>query len=336
MELVYHDLSRIEEIKSFIQEWENSSDYIQCTTSGSTGNPKPIQLAKKLVEHSAERTIKHLGLRAGMKAGLALSTQTIGGKLMVIRALLAHMELHVLPICKNPLEFVQTPLDFVALVPIQAMAFITCGAQSQRDTTVLIGGAPLSSPQHQAIQAYWNNAYQSYGMTETASHVALRKITSDEEAPYLALDGISFKTQDSQLVIACRDFKQGDLLTTDCVELLSPQSFRYKGRMDFVINSGGKKIHPELLEHKLKEALQGDYMIVPFDDSIYGQGIGLILTDGTNEVSIAQFKSIPSIEPQEIPRKYMVVERLKRNAAEKLDRKGMIDESTRYVWSTVL
>jgi acyl-CoA synthetase (AMP-forming)/AMP-acid ligase II len=106
--------------------------------------------------------------------------------------------------------------------------------------------------------------------------------------------------------------------------------------MDFVINSGGKKIHPELLEHKLKEALQGDYMIVPFDDSIYGQGIGLILTDGTNEVSIAQFKSIPSIEPQEIPRKYMVVERLKRNAAEKLDRKGMIDESTRYVWSTVL
>jgi O-succinylbenzoic acid--CoA ligase len=271
-----------------------------------------------------------------MKAGLALSTQTIGGKLMVIRALLAQMELHVLPICKNPLEFVQTSLDFVALVPIQAREFISSDSQNHRDTTVLIGGAPLSSPQHQAIQAYWNNAYQSYGMTETASHVALRKITSDEDAPYLALEGISFKMQDSQLLIACRDFKQGDLLTNDCVELLSPQSFKYKGRMDFVINSGGKKIHPELLEHKLKETLHGDYMIVPFDDDAYGQGIGLILTEGTNEVSIARFKSIPSIESHEIPRKYKVVERLKRNASEKLDRKGMIDESTRYVWSAVL
>ncbi|MFM7596665.1 MAG: AMP-binding protein [Flavobacteriales bacterium] len=336
MELVYHDLSRIEEVQAFIQEWENSSAFIHCRTSGSTGHPKPIKLPKKLILKSAERTINYLGLGPGMKAGLALSLNSIGGKLMVIRALLARMELHVLPVCKNPLDQVQISLDFIALVPLQAMSYITSGVKDHQGMTVLIGGAPLTSVQHQAIQSYWKHAFQSYGMTETASHVALRKITPDEDAPYLALDGITFKTQDARLFIACEDLEDGGFLTTDCVELLSPQTFKYLGRMDFVINSGGKKIHPELLEQKLKGTISGEYMILPFEDASYGQGVGLVLTERNEDLNIDRFKHIPSIESHEIPRKYVVVDQLKRGASDKLDRKGMNEESVRYVWSSIL
>ena len=336
MELVYHDLSRIDEVKAFIQAWEDGSDYIHCATSGSTGVPKHIQLSKKLIEHSATRTIQYFGLRQGMKAGLALSMESIAGKLMVVRSILARMELHVLPVKKNPLECVEIPLDFIALVPSQAFEFIENSLGRQENATVLIGGAPLSSGQHQAIQTYWKNAFQSYGMTETASHVALRKITSIEDAPYEALDGITFSEQHAQLIIHCRDFVHGEIYTTDCVDLLSPTTFRYLGRVDHVINSAGNKVHPEALEFKLKQHIAGEFMIVPFEDALYGQGIGLLMIDEKNPLTLTGFKTIQGIKSYEIPRKYMIVDEIYRNANDKIDRNAMLDIAKNHVWTSIL
>ena len=336
MELVYHDISRIDEIKSFIQEWENGSDYISCTTSGSTGAPKLIQLSKKQLTHSAMRTIDYFGLRAGMKAGLALSTDGIAGKLMLIRSMLARLELHVLPVKKNPLAAVETSLDFIALVPTQAIAFLCDSKDRQKETTVLVGGAPLTSIQHQAIFSYWKHAYQSYGMTETASHVALRQITAEEDAPYHAMNGISFDEENSHLVIYCRDFDKGGVHTTDCVELLSPDSFRYIGRKDFVINVAGNKVHPEEVERKLNGHIAGEFMIIPFEDEDYGQGIGLVLTKEGNTLSIDGFKAIEGMKAYEIPRKQTILDHLERNINDKLDRKSMIEAGKSYVWQPIL
>ena len=336
MELVYHDISRIDEVKSFIQAWEDGSDYISCNTSGSTGTPKLIQLSKKQLAHSAMRTIDYFGLKAGMKAGLALSTDGIAGKLMVIRSMLAHLELHVLPVKKNPLEAVETSLDFIALVPTQAIAFLNDSKNRQKETTVLIGGAPLTSPQHQAIFSYWKHAYQSYGMTETASHVALRRITDEENAPYHAMNGISFNEENSHLVIYCRDFNKAGVHTTDCVELLSPDSFRYIGRKDFVINVAGNKVHPEELERKLNSHIAGEFMIIPFPDETYGQGIGLVLTQEGNTLSLEVFKAIEGLNAYEIPRKQTILDRLERNINDKLDRKSMIEAGKTYVWQPIL
>jgi O-succinylbenzoic acid--CoA ligase len=336
MELVYHDLTRIDEVKAFIQDWEDSSDYIHCITSGSTGIPKRIKLSKKQIEHSAARTIQYFGLHQGMKAGLALSMESIAGKLMVVRSILARMELHVLPVKKNPLAHVDTPLDFIALVPSQAAEFLKNSLGRQKDATVLIGGAPLSSVQHQAIYAYWKHAFQSYGMTETASHVALRKITSVEDAPYEALDGIRFSEAHSQLVIHCKDLIQGEIHTTDCVDLLSPSSFRYLGRVDHVINTAGNKVHPEELEFKLKEHIAGAFMIIPYEDALYGQGIGLLLIDEKNPLTIAELKTIEGIKTYEIPRKYMVVPEIIRNSNDKIDRNAMLDIAKNHVWTSIL
>lgn len=336
MELVYHDLSRIDEVKAFIRAWEDGSDYISCLTSGSTGAPKHIQLSKKQIEHSAARTIQYFGLREGMKAGLALSMESIAGKLMVVRSILARMELHVLPVKKNPLAHVETPLNFIALVPSQALEFIQQASGRQKESTVLIGGAPLSSGQHQAICAYWKHAYQSYGMTETASHVALRKITSQVDAPYEALNGITFSEQESQLIIHCRDFEHGELFTTDCVDLLSTTTFRYVGRVDHVINTAGNKVHPEALEFKLKQYISGEFMIVPYEDTLYGQGIGLLMIDEKNSLTLAEFKAIKELKSYEIPRKYMIVDEIYRNANDKLDRNAMLDKVKHHGWTTIL
>lgn len=336
MELVYHDISRIEEVKAFIQEWENGSECITCTTSGSTGSPKLIDLSKKQLTHSALRTIDYFGLRSGMKAGLALSMNSIAGKLMVIRSILAQLELHVLPVEKNPLAEVEITLDFIALVPIQALAFINDSRDRQKETTVIIGGAPITNTQHQKIFNYWKNAYQSYGMTETASHVALRRITTEVDAPYHALEGISFAEEDSTLVIYCREFYKEGIHTTDCVELLSPNAFRYIGRNDFVINVAGNKVHPEAVERKLSGYISGEFMIIPYPDEFYGQVIGIVLTNQENPISIEGFKAIKSLSPFEIPRKQTVLDYLERNINDKLDRKAIIKAGNSYVWQPIL
>jgi O-succinylbenzoic acid--CoA ligase len=246
------------------------------------------------------------------------------------------MELHVLPVKKNPLAQVDIPLDFIALVPSQASEFLKNSLGRQKDATVLIGGAPLSSVQHQAIYAYWKNAFQSYGMTETASHVALRKITSVEDAPYEALDGIRFSEAHSQLIIHCKDLIQGEIHTTDCVDLLSPSSFRYLGRVDHVINTAGNKVHPEELEFKLKQHIAGAFMIIPYEDALYGQGIGLLLIDEKNPLTLAGFKTIEGIKTYEIPRKYMVVPEIVRNSNDKIDRNAMLDIAKNHVWTSIL
>ena len=334
MELVYHDLRRMDEVKAFIEEWENDSDYILCETSGSTGTPKQIALDKRMVKHSAERTIERFNLTAGMKAGLALSTTTIAGKLMVVRALLAQLELHVLPVTKNPLFGVKTCFDFIALVPTQAISIIENNPDSTKLTTVLIGAAPLTQSQHRKISAACKNAYHTYGMTETASHVAVRKITEENDTCYEALEGITFETEDSCLVIYSADFKQG-IKTNDCVALHSNTSFTYIGRNDFAMNVGGNKVHPEEIEYLLRTYITCEFIVVPFDDETYGQGIGLMITGSFIPERLAML-DLPGLNTTNLPRKYLHRNELIYNANGKIDRLAMIEQSKQYAWKPIL
>ena len=334
MEVVYHDFNRIDEIKAFIEEWQNEKDYITCETSGSTGIPKRIELNKRLVRHSAERTIKHFKLTIGMKAGLALSTSSIAGKLMVVRALIAQLELHVLPVTKNPLFGVNICFDFIALVPTQAMAITEENPKSIQAATVLIGGASLTQAQHNAISRTCKNAFQTYGMTETASHVALRRITTENDTFYEGLEGIRFEIEDSCLVIFGDDFKHG-IKTNDTVSLISETVFNYIGRNDFAINVGGIKVHPEEIEHLLRNYIPYEFIIVPFADDVYGQGIGIAIA-GSFIPSKAGLSDIPELKATKMPRKYMHLNELIHNANGKIDRLAITEISKRNEWKSIL
>lgn len=331
MELVYHDLSRINEIQTFIHEWNNNDSYILCQTSGTTGSPRTIKLSKVCIRHSAERTIEFFKLKAGDKVGLPLSTKTIAGKLMVIRALLASLELHVLAVTIDSLTYIEQELDFIAMVPNQATQYALKNSGKQKAAAVLIGGAPLTHTQYEIIHEYWENAFQSYGMTETATHVALRKISGDINAPYQALPGIEFETFEDCLRIISTDFPEG-INTNDQVILHSPTAFSFLGRLDFAINVGGTKIHPEQLEHKLNKRIQGEFVVLPVIDALYGSSVGIAHVE--NQVfSDAAFNDLNSAEK---PRMHCIIEKVLRNENGKINRQAMILEAVNYEWQKVL
>ena len=261
------------EIDRFRNEWDGSSSCIRIHTSGSTGKPKDILLPKKLMRNSALRTIDFFGITPESHLHLILSPEYIAGKMMILRSMISGCVLT----CENPSNdpsLNENAIDLIAAVPSQVRQIIENNRFDRQRTRLLIGGSAIPLSTRQLIAEEGINAYESYGMTETASHVALRKITSDPDMPFTLLKGITASAgNDGSLHLESADF---DLHTTDIVEMTGPDSFRYLGRKDMAIVCGGLKIHPEQLENKLSALFptmlsEGSFAVTSLPDDKWGE-----------------------------------------------------------------
>ena len=206
------------QIKKFISPREE----MEFQTSGSTGTPKQIIHKKSSLEASAIKTLDYFSLQPGDSAALILPAQFIGGSMMLIRALVGGLKLHLIE--PNLVPEVIPNVDFLPCTPAQFKSLQSCGALDEFKGDILLGGAPVNG-----IEAAKLNVYVGYGMTETASHVALRKLSS---LTYRAVDGVNFHTVEGTLVIDAPHIGVRALKTNDLVELKSQQSFVFTGRAD--------------------------------------------------------------------------------------------------------
>jgi len=238
-----------QEVEAFRRKWRSSTESITAFTSGSTGDPKPIRLRKQYMRASAEATIHYLDLQPGHRALLALSPRYIAGMMMLVRAEVGGLELHLSPPAAQPIPPAET-FDLAALVPYQAAH---SRLQLSQIKNLLIGGGPLSASLEHDLRKHPGAVYHTYGMTETITHVALRQINRPEGAHYFtAMPGVQFKVDSRQcLIIDAPLLGVKELRTHDVVEWLSPERFRWLGRIDHVVNSGGLKLFPERLEQEL-------------------------------------------------------------------------------------
>jgi O-succinylbenzoic acid--CoA ligase len=241
------------EAEDFLKEWSNSLRYVVAHTSGSTGTPKEIRLLKSDMVLSAQATVDFFGITADSTLYLPLSPSYIAGKMQIVRALVAGCHLDVVPPSNQPLgDGLSCPVDLLPVVPSQIPGLLS--SPSLQDVrNVIIGGAPVSPEAESELLARGVEGYATYGMTETCSHVALRKLGISS---FRALPGFSFSV-DSRgcLVITSGSMSFGSLVTNDIVELVSEREFVWKGRFDNVINSGGIKIFPEEIERVIAPLL---------------------------------------------------------------------------------
>ncbi|MDE5688163.1 MAG: AMP-binding protein [Paramuribaculum sp.] len=250
------DYSRITgltpEAEDFLAEWRNEREYINAHTSGSTGVPKEVHLLKRDMYASARATNRFFGVNCNSTLSLPLSADYIAGKMMIVRALIAGCRLIIEKPSLNPLSQHEsgTHIDLTAIVPSQLSGLLENASLLPDLGAVIIGGAPLTECQERMIVKSGINAYATYGMTETCSHVALRRI--GKENYFTAMPDIRFET-DSRgcLIINAPKFSFSQLVTNDCVELLDPTHFRWLGRADNVINTGAIKVFAETLEKRL-------------------------------------------------------------------------------------
>lgn len=257
----------------FSKEWADDAPCIHAKTSGSTGEPKDIALLKDDMLASARATNAFFGIDSNSVLAIPLTCDYIAGKMMAVRAYDANCRLLVIP-PSNEFEIGDDHVDLLSIVPSQAECLISHPDWASRVRAVIVGGAALSLDRQDALAKAGYNIYMSYGMTETCSHVALAKIGE----PFRAMPGISFEVDPRGcLIVDVPCMTIGRVVTNDIVELIDRYTFRWLGRYDNVINSGGIKIFPERLEAEISRYVDVDYYIVGIPDDKWGQAVQMVV-----------------------------------------------------------
>jgi O-succinylbenzoic acid--CoA ligase len=296
-------------IQKVVKFWLSEAEFLPMSTSGSTGVPKVWHHPRVRLAQSAQATLEHFGLAPGAVAVLGLPADRIGGAMMVIRALVGSLELHLVE-SKITLDLPRTTIDFI---PLTVPQFQHLSWQEGIKKVLLGGSAAPVAPSPEGTEVY-----VGYGMTETASHVAVRAL---EDEMYRAVGSTRFSVNmDGALVVRSPHLGIEELVTNDAAVIHNDRAFTIEGRLDFAINSGGIKIHPEHWEQALAaEGIRA--AVAPLEDEVFGQLPVLILS---NQGQIAQASALVKAWPKnQRPKHYLLLAEWPEVAGGKLDRRGL-------------
>ncbi|MFV0531829.1 MAG: AMP-binding protein [Flavobacteriales bacterium] len=264
------------EILLFFKEYTHHNADIKVTTSGSTGKPKTIPILKSHMKNSALMTGNYFNLKKGQTALLCLPIRYIAGKMMLVRAVELKLKLICVKPSGNPLQALSTPIDFCAMVPLQVENSLSKLTMIKQ---LIIGGAPITSQLEYLLQSVSTHCFATYGMTETVTHIAIKSLNHSLKSDfYTVLNGISIeKDERNCLMIDCSMLNPQKVMTNDVVKLNGQTQFQFLGRYDHVINSGGIKIHPEIVEKKLSSLISERFFIASIPDKKLGEKVILVI-----------------------------------------------------------
>ena len=311
-------------LEDFLSEWNNDSDRVLVHTSGSTGKPKPMMVEKKRMLNSARITCDFLGLKPGDSALLCMSLDYIAGKMVVVRSIERHLHLISVSPSGHPLKDINEEITFAAMVPMQVYNTLQVPEERERLTHIrhlIIGGGAIDASLEKELQALPGNIaiWSTYGMTETLSHIALRRINGAEASEwYQPFDSVKIsQTEEGCLVIDAPLVCSETLVTNDIVEIESyiynkveKLRFRIKGRKDNVICSGGIKIQIEEVEEFLKPHLEKPFMLAKKKDEKFGEIAVLLSEDKGIKKVEATIRRLLSDHKYWIPREFLHVDHL--------------------------
>lgn len=327
---------------SFLHDWFNDSDVVSVQTSGSTGSPKRIQLKKSLMVNSALATGNYFNVFEKTKSLLCISPGYIAGKMMLVRALVLGWHLDIIEPDSHPLDHTINEYNFCAMVPLQLRNSLT---QLHRIKKVIVGGASISNELIDHLRNIRTKVYATYGMTETATHIAIKPLNNTstdnlivnrsdghkaEMSLFTVLPNIKISTDNRNcLVIDAPKVSDKKIVTNDLVNLISDTQFKWLGRYDNIINSGGVKLNPEQIESKLSKLISNRFFITGIPDKVLGNKLILVLESSDLKFEIEQlkdkFSNMKSLQKYEIPRDILLVRKFAETKSKKIQRQKTLD-----------
>ena len=276
--------------QEFISEWNDDAQTIHVQTSGSTGAPKKMNVRKDRMIESAKMTCDFLGLQPGDTALLCMNLDYIGAKMMVVRSLIRQLHLIQVAPSGHPLATVDAPITFAAMVPLQVYNSLQVPEEREKLRQIkhlIIGGGAIDDVLAAQLHDFPHAVWSTYGMTETLSHIALRRLNGLQSSSwYTPLQGIKVSTNaDECLVIDAPMLCDSPIVTNDMAEIRATSTsegqnalaFRIIGRRDNVINSGGVKIQMEELERLMRPFLTMPYMVTKRKSEKFGEIVVLMV-----------------------------------------------------------
>ena len=335
------------EVFSFLESWFDSNQFLIVNTSGSTGKPAQIKLKKEHMINSALATGSFFKLFENTTALLCLSPNYIAGKMMLVRALTLGWQIDIVEPSLNPLEKLQKHYDFCAMVPLQLQNSLS---KIYFIKKLIVGGGAVSTELIKNLQNVTTEVFATYGMTETITHVAVknlnhmqevkssrpdRQTSAVERSHYKTLPNIQIsKDNRGCLVIDAPKICDKQIVTNDLVELISNTEFKWLGRYDTIINSGGVKLIPERIEEKLSAIMKDRFFVAGIPDEILGEKLVLIIEGNviSNAVEKSQIKSpkskivnLKSLSKYEVPKEIYFVEKFIETETKKIQRQKTLD-----------
>ena len=322
-------------ICSFMQNWFDETDFITVKTSGSTGKPKSIRLSKQSMMNSARMTNHFFDLTGESVCLLCLPATYIAGKMMLVRAVVGGFNLLAVEPSANPFVNLQESIDFTAITPYQ-LFHSALTLQTKKVCKIIVGGGPVTSKLETLSENISSELYETYGMTETCSHIALRRFNGKEKSEYFTvLEGVSIHRDDREcLAIYAPHLLFEEIQTNDIVELKGNASFRWLGRSDSTINSAGIKIHPELLEKKLEEFIPSSYFISSIPDELFENKLVLVIESERYDVQQLEkltTQLLKKLSKYEIPKQILFLSSFVYSPGNKVLRKPTLEKALKNV-----
>ena len=313
------------ELFRFLADWFNDSEEMTVQTSGSTGEPKLIRVRKSHMMNSAIATCYQLRLAPGDRVLLCMSLQFIAGKMMVVRSLVAGLDLYLVPPSGYPLKDTNVHFRFAAMVPMQIYNSLQVSLERERlerIAVLLVGGSAVDPKLETALKAFPNPVFASYGMAETLSHIALRRINGPEASDYFTLlPAVKvFLSEDQCLIIDAPMVSDHRLYTNDHAEMRGDGSFRILGRIDNVINTGGIKVQAETLEAFLSDFIDLPFAISSLPDEKFGEIIILAVEGILDDALLTQTLHAENLPAHQFPKQIISLDRLPRTESGKVNR----------------
>lgn len=325
-------------IVEFCKNWIDGISNFEVQTSGSTGIPKKIIISRAQALASVSMTKAALGLQAGWDTLLCLDSETIAGRMMLIRAMEIGMNLHVVPPSSNPFAQVSptASIDFVAMVPLQIATIISKKYNHllNQCKVILLGGTGIADTLIEQILQLTIPVYSAYGMTETVSHIALQLLNTErKQTTYQKLPSIEIK-KDTRSCLCVRGAvtAQEWVVTNDVVELLEDGYFIIKGRIDNIINSGGIKIQLEEVEKFVFNyfnisLISNRFFASAIPEESLGEELILVIEDHkwTDEMQVELLTYLKENCPKyKAPKKLFFAPKFKETLSQKIDKKATL------------
>ena len=317
----------------FYNQWVEGASQFELTTSGSTGPSKSIIISRKQMEISAQQTIDALQLFKGDKLLVCINTAFIGGKMMLVRGLMNDMPLYITEPSSNPLKDLTHHFDFIAVVPLQMQTMLEENEflKLNKMKAIIVGGAAINQTLLKEIEKLKVPIYATYGMTETVSHIALKRLNGDHKSNYFKTIGdISIKCDSRNcLIIRGSVTNNEEIITNDVVNIIGETKFELVGRFDNIINSGGIKVNPEKVEEMIEILfnqlnIKNRFFITGLPDGKLGECVSLIVEGVEFNTSELTQKISHTLDKYHQPKFISFINRFAETSTGKINRKETI------------
>ena len=268
------------EIFDFLGEWFSGKTRFEIKTSGTTGSPKIESFSREAFITSAQITINTFDLAKGDTLLMCLPMHFVAGKMMLIRAIIGRMKIRAIQPSLNPVKDLIYPVEFAAFTPHQLNTILKINPNKMGlIEKAIIGGSPVSSELKNQLGDFKTKLFETFGMSETLTHVAIKAINGTSKSDYFkVLKGFNINVdENNRLIIEADHLKNSPLLTSDIVEMIDSENYRWLGRSDDVINSGGIKLFPVSIENRISAQIDREIIIGKRSDENFGEVVILFI-----------------------------------------------------------